>query len=275
MDQHVIEAMGKAKIIVRDGKVIEVGEPQIKYCPLFHKYRGIEELTPQNIKENIEFRINDFGMCTPQRKLKMNDFLSFGISEIISTLLDENTIDCVIMACDGCGTVIIKDSETAQGVGGRISGIVSTSPIKEVIETLGEKNVLNPKTAELNQIKGAEKAINQGYKNIAVTIAFPEDAIKLREIEKEYDINIYIFAVHVTGLSRDEAQILFDHADVVTACASKTVREIGERNALLVAGSSIPIYAASDDGKEFLLRRIEKIGGLKEKKNAKLPDPLI
>ena len=42
-----------------------------------------------------------------------------------------------------------------------------------------------------------------GYKNIAVTIVSPEDAKKLREIESENkDIKIYIFAAHVTQLSR-------------------------------------------------------------------------
>ncbi|MDP3624888.1 MAG: DUF2099 family protein, partial [Methanobacteriaceae archaeon] len=93
MDEHVIEAMGKAKIIVKDGKVVDVGDPQIDYCPLFHKYRGIEKLDSESIKKNIEFRINDFGMCSPERNLKMKDFLSFGISETISTLLEEKIVD--------------------------------------------------------------------------------------------------------------------------------------------------------------------------------------
>jgi hypothetical protein len=40
-------------------------------------------------------------------------------------------------------------------------------------------------------------------------------------------------------------------------------------------GASIPIYAISKNGEKFLKMRIEKIGGLKEKKDAKIPDPLI
>ena len=78
-DQHVIEAMGKSKIVIKKGKITEVGEPEIEYCPLFEKYRGIKKLTKQSIRENIEFRMDDFGMCTSQRTLKMKDFLSFGI----------------------------------------------------------------------------------------------------------------------------------------------------------------------------------------------------
>ena len=114
MDKHVIEALGKARVTVQDGKVVDVEEPKIEYCPLFHKHRG---LTEEEIRNNIQFRIDDFGMCTKDRVLRLKDFLSFGISEILSTLLDENIIDCVVMVCEGCGTVLVTESELAQGVG--------------------------------------------------------------------------------------------------------------------------------------------------------------
>lgn len=276
MDEHVMEALGKAKILIRDGKVIKVEEPQIDYCPLFHKYRGIEKLTPRVIEENMEFRIKDFGMCTGQRKLKMADFLSFGISETLGTLLDEKIIDCAVIVCEGCGTVIVEDPELVQGIGGRISGIISTSPIKELINTLGENTVLNPETAEINQVKGVLKAINNGYQKIGVTIASAADALKLRELESQYsDVKIFIFTVHTTGISREDAEVLFENTDIITACASLQLRNIAEERDSFSVGASIPIYAASKDGEEFLKMRIEKIGGLKDKKDAKIPDPLI
>lgn len=275
-DEHVIEALGKTRIIVRKGKVVEVGEPKINYCPLFDKYRGIKEITPEAAKENIEFRIHDFGMCTPQRKLKMKDFLSFGVSETLGTLLDENIIDCAVIVSEGCGTVIVTDPEFVQGMAGRISAFLSTSPIIKIIDTVGAHNVLDPESAEINQIKGALKAIEMGYKNIAVTILSPDDAKKLREIENEHkDIKIYIFAAHVSEMSIEDAESLFDNADVVTGCASKYVREVGEKRHVFKAGSSIPIYGVTDAGKNFLKIRIEKIGGLKDKPDAKIPDPLI
>ncbi len=275
-DEHVIEALGKTRIIVRKGKVVEVGEPKINYCPLFDKYRGIKEITPEAAKENIEFRIHDFGMCTPQRKLKMKDFLSFGVSETLGTLLDENIIDCAVIVSEGCGTVIVTDPEFVQGMAGRISAFLSTSPIIKIIDTVGVHNVLDPESAEINQIKGALKAIEMGYKNIAVTILSPDDAKKLREIENEHkDVKIYIFAAHVSEMSLGDAESLFDNADVVTGCASKYVREVGEKRHVFKAGSSIPIYGVTDAGKNFLKIRIEKIGGLKDKPDAKIPDPLI
>lgn len=276
MDEHILEALGKSRIVIKNGKVVEVDEPLLEYCPLFHKYRGIKKLTKKTIKENIEFRIADFGMCTPQRELRMRDFLSFGISETLSTLLVHQIIDCAVMVSEGAGTVIIKDPDIAQGVGGRISGIIRTSPIKKIIDTLGEGNVLDPENATIDQIKGVKKAISQGHRSIAVTVTSSKDAIKLRKIESEMEgLQIYVFAVHVTGLGLMEAQEMFEHADIITSCASKNIRKIGEDTALLKVGLSIPIYAATPQGKKFLLKRIDEIGGLKEKKHFKTPKPLI
>jgi len=276
LDEHVMEALGKSKVIIKNGKVLKVEEPLIDYCPLFHKYRGIKKLTPQVIKENMEFRINDFGMCTSQRKLKMADFLSFGISETLGTLLDENIIQCAVIVCEGCGTVIVEDPELVQGIGGRISGIISTTPITEVITVVGPDKILNPETAKINQVEGVIKAINEGYTKIGVTVASVSDARKIREIESQNkDVKIYIFTVHTTGLSREDAETLFEQVDVITACASLQIRKIAEERDVFSVGASIPIYAASKDGEKFLKMRIEKIGGVKEKKDARIPDPLI
>lgn len=276
MDEHVVEAMGKAKVIIRDGKVIEVEDPKIEYCPLFHKYRGIEKINKKSIKENMEFRIEDFGMCSPSREVAMEDFLSFGVSETLSTLLDENIIDCAIMVCEGCGTVIVTKSEIAQGVGGRVSGLVKTTPIPEIMEKIGINNILDPETVAIDQVKGIELAIKQGFKNIAVTIADTKKLKLIREIEKNNkDLTIYIFAVHTTGFDEKEAKKLFEYCDIITGCASKAIRVIGDEMATMKVGESIPIYAATEKGKEFLSKRIEKIGGLKPKKDPKSPKPLI
>jgi len=53
MDEHIIEALGKSKVIIRGGKVVSVEDPIVDYCPLFDKYRGIKKLTKESIKENI------------------------------------------------------------------------------------------------------------------------------------------------------------------------------------------------------------------------------
>lgn len=277
MSEHIIEAMGLSKVTIKDGKVINVSEPEIEYCPLFDHHRGIKKLTPEAIAENMQFRIDDFGMCTSKRQLRMKDFLSFGISEIICTLLDEKIIDCAVMVLEGCGTLIVWDGELVQGIGGRVSGLFKTSPIPELIAKIGEENIVNPKTAEINQIKGIKLAIKKGFKNIAVTIAVAGDAKEIKKLQKEHpDTNIYVFVVHTTKRSAKEARELFDISDVATACASKNIREIAEAECLKTVGQSIPIYARTEMGKKFLEMRLAKIGGEKPKKdNPDLPYPMI
>ena len=276
MDEHVIEALGKAKIKVKNGKVVEVGEPKIDYCPIFDKYRGIKKLTPETIKENIEFRIEDFGMCTEDRTMRMHDFLSFGVSETLTTILEEGEIDAVVSVCEGCGTVILTEPELVQGTGGRVSGLVSTCPIEKLMEEVGQDKVLDPANASIDQIAGTLKAIEMGFKKIAVTIVSADDAIRLREIEAENeDVNIFIFVAHVTEMSEENAITIFKHADVVTSCASKYIRNIGKEKEYFVAGDSIPIFGVTEAGKRFMELRIEKIGGIKDKRDPKIPKPLI
>jgi putative methanogenesis marker protein 8 len=276
MDEHVLEALGKTRVRVRDGKVVEVGEPKIDYCPIFDKYRGIKKITPETVKDNIEFRIKDFGMCTNDRIVRMKDFLSFGISEILSTLITEGEIDCVVSVCEGSGTVILTEPGLIQGTGGRLSGLLTTCPYDKIIEQLGRSNVLDPENASIDQIKGTLKAIKMGFKKIAVTIVDAEDTIKLREIESVHDdVQIFIFAAHVSEISKKDAITIFNNADVVTGCASKYVRGIGDEKNYYKAGVSIPIYGVTTSGKKFLKMRINKIGGLKEKKNPKVPKPFI
>lgn len=277
MSEHIVEAIGLSKVTIKDGKVIDVSEPKLDYCPLFHHHRGMEKITKEAIWDNIQFRIDDFGMCTPNRKLRMKDFLSFGISEIMSTLIEENVIDCAVMVCEGCGTLIVTESELVQGIGGRVSGLVKTQPIPKLFDQLGIENILDPETAKIDQIAGIELAIKQGYKNMAVTIALAQDALKIQELKKAHpDVNIYTFVVHTSNRTKEEARILFDACDVATACASKYIREIGDAESLKTVGQSIPIYSKTEDGKKFLEMRLEKIGGEKPKKeNPDLPNPLI
>ena len=277
MSEHIIEALGVSQITIKDGKVVDVTEPEVEYCPLFDHHRGIKKLTPEVIRENIQFRIDDFGMCTAERQLRMKDFLSFGISEIMCTLLDENVIDSVVMVLEGCGTLIVTEPELVQGIGGRVSGLVKTSPIPELIDKIGRENIVNPETAEINQIKGIELAVQKGFKNIAVTVAVADDGDEIRRLKDENpDVNIYVFVVHTSKRTPEDARKLFDICDVATACASKNIREIGEAESIKTVGQSIPIYARTEDGKKFLEMRLEKIGGEKPKKeNPDLPYPLI
>lgn len=276
MDEHVIEALGKARVVIRDGKVVEVGEPRIGYCPLFDKHRGIKALTKEVIAENIQFRINDFGMCRPDRILVMKDFLSFGISEIISTAMVRKMVDAAVIVLEGCGTIIVTSPEMVQGIGGRVSGLVSTTPIPELIERVGPEYVLDPSTAKIDQVAGVEKAIKMGFKNIAVSIISGDDAKKFKEMEKGSGVNIYTFIVHTTGMSREDAEKVYEYADIATGCASRYIREIGTGKNIYRVGDSIPIFGITGRGRNLIDERIRYMGKpIVSKPGAKQPDKLV
>ena len=260
-DRHVIETLGKVKVVIENGEITEVGLSEMNYCPMFHALFGVEELDEKFIRKNINFRIQDFGMCTPQRVIEMDDAITVGISEILKTNMELGNIDCVVGACDGAGTLIMTQPRVVQGVGGRVSGLISTTPIPEVIENLEEKGstILNPETAELNQLEGLKMALDMGYKNIAVTI-LPSPMVKeIREFPIDDDVNIYILVAHTTGADYDEVKMLFDNADIVTACASKAVDEYADKYEPYYYGTKVPIFCASEDGRRLLDIRLEKI----------------
>jgi len=256
-DRHVMECLGMSKVVIEDGKVTVVEGPKVKFCPLFKKYRNIDEITEDIVRSNIEFRIGSFGMCSQNREIRMKDFLSFGVSEILSSALKHGKIDAAVIAADGCGTVVVTDPEIVQGLGGRISGICETSPIESVIEGVGKENVLCPETAEIDMVKGVRKAKGMGHGMIAVTVVSMKDASFLR---KEFGDSVVIMAVHTSCMSRDDACTAFDVCDVVTACASESVREESTKRNIIVAGNKVPVYGVSENGKELVMMRLEETG---------------
>ena len=279
-DRHVIEALGKAEVVIENGKITYIGEPVVDYCSIFDNGQHKGDLTKEFIKSNIEKRIDEFGMCTPQRSIDVEDTMSFGTSETLKTNMIKGNIDCVVGACEGVGTLLINDAEIVQGVGGRVSALISTTPIKEVMEKVGRENVLNPETAELNPLKGLEMAIERGYKNIAITIIPTEMVRDLRQYPKPDDVNIYIFVAHTTNVSKKEAEMLFDYADVISGCSSINMRQTAEERKPYYSGKKVPLYAVSENGKKLLNERLEYIGyELCEKKYpqdfTQSPKPLI
>ena len=279
-DRHVIEALGKAEVVIENGKITYIGEPVVDYCSIFDNGQHNGDLTKEFIKSNINKRIDEFGMCTPQRSIDVEDTMSFGTSETLKTNMIKGNIDCVVGACEGVGTLLINDAEIVQGVGGRVSALISTTPIKEVMEKVGRENVLNPETAELNPLKGLEMAIERGYKNIAITIIPTEMVKDLRQYPKPDDVNIYIFVAHTTNVSKKEAEMLFDYADVISGCSSINMRQTAEERKPYYSGKKVPLYAVSENGKKLLNERLEYIGyELCEKKYpqdfTQSPKPLI
>jgi putative methanogenesis marker protein 8 len=257
-DEHIIEAIGRSRIVIKDGRVVEVGDPLISDCPLAKRFAyPIPAITKDAIRANIEHRIHAFGMCTPDREVQdTREFVGFGASELLSFGLRAGLLDAVVLACDGAGTVIATKPEMVQGIGGRMSGLVQTSPHKKVIDRIeqGGGLVLDRETARIDQLAGVALAVSEGYRNIAVTVASPAIADAIRRIHPD----TFIFAVHVTGLSYDDAELLVSVSDLVTSCASRTIRDIAGSRALLQAGITIPIFAMTQKGKLLILEKIRQ-----------------
>jgi len=261
-DRHVIETLGKVEVVIENGEITSVGSSEMTYCPMFHAMHGVDELNEEFIRKNINFRIEDFGMCTPDRVVEMDDAVTVGISEILKTNMEKGNVDCVVGACDGAGTLLMTNPRVVQGVGGRVSGLISTTPIPEVIKKLEDRDsvILNPETAELNQIEGLKLALDNGYKNIAITILPSPMVEEIRNYPVDDDVNIFIFVAHTTGIEPDNVGMLFDNADIVTACASKAISDYADKYEPYYYGVKVPIFCASEDGRRLLDIRLEKIG---------------
>jgi putative methanogenesis marker protein 8 len=281
-DEHIIEAIGRSRIVIRDGRVVEVGEPQISDCPLAKRFAlPIPAITKDAIRVNIEHRIQAFGMFVPGRAVwDTREFVGFGASELLSFGLRAGLIDAVVLACDGAGTVIATKPEMVQGIGGRMSGLVKTTPYTSVIERIeqGGGLVLDREHARIDQLAGVALAVAEGFRNIAVTVDCPGIGETIRRIHPD----TFIFAVHVTGLSRKDVEVLVSASDLVTSCASRTIREIAGAGALLQAGVTIPIFAMTRKGKLLILEKIRQSDEQVLVKSTRLPalgnnqpDPLV
>ena len=254
-DRHVLETLGKTRVVIENGKVVEVGKPLLKYCPLWEKKRGIKELNKNVVKENVEFRIHDFGMCTANREIELEVFVGFGASEAFMTALRKNLLDAAVTVCEGAGTVITSDSALVQGIGARLSGVIETTPVEGIIKKIKDKGgkILEP--PRIDQAAGLLMALERGHERVGVTVSELEDAVKCRAISKQ----AVIFGVHLTGISRKDATKFCEIADLITACASSQIREQAKEKAILQCGTAIPIFALTHAGKELLLERAKEV----------------
>ncbi|MFZ3059733.1 MAG: methanogenesis marker 8 protein [Candidatus Methanoperedens sp.] len=256
---HVMELFGKTRVVVKDGKVVEVGEPIADWCPVFSKVADVSKLTREEAKKNMEYRIREIGMFTPKRRFDYGIFVNFGASEIMMTALRRGILDSTVTVCDGAGTVITGNPALVQGMGALMSGLIETEPIPEIIDGIESRGgvVLDKETAIIDQVMGLRKACELGYKNIAVSVTAPRDAGELRAIEKEYNVNLILIGAHLTGLKYGDAREFIEKMDIITGCASKTVRDLVKP--VLQAGTSVPMFAITQKGKEMLIERAKDI----------------
>jgi len=268
---HIMELFGKTRVVVKDGKVIETGEPVADWCPVFSKFSNVSKLTSDEAKKNMEYRIRELGMFTPERRFDYGVFVNFGASEIMMTGLRRGLIDSTVTVCDGAGTVITDNPSLVQGMGALMSGLIETEPIPEIIAGIELRGgiVLDKENAGIDQAGGLIKAAKLGYKNIAVSIVTPAQVKKLRLIEKEKDINLILIGAHLTGIQCREARELIREMDIITGCASNMLRRM--IHPVLQAGTSVPMFAMTRKGKELIIERAKDIDSPILASTAELP----
>ena len=263
MTRHIVEAFGKARLIIEDGEIKVIRPPIIKRCPLLEKLELVDgPLTAESVKEAARRVMERYGVYTASRPIASEeDIVAFGASETLFSAIKQGLLEAAVIVCDGAGTLVASSPEAVQGVGGIMSCLIETSPISEVIEALQRQGcrVLDAETARIDQVEGVKLASEMGFKRIGVTVTSGFEASRIRELSERLKLIVAIFAIHTTGVSREEALLLGEHCDVVTGCASKWVRELVGAKALLQVGTTIPVFALTTLGKELLLARLKDL----------------
>ena len=262
-----------ALVAISNGKVIKVEEPRVHYCPLFTKLFDHEAIDEKSIEDKFARQTIECGMFTCSRKVCDEKIVvPFGASEMLMYALKRHNIDAAVTVCDGAGTVITSNPEIVQGIGAYMNGLFYTTPVKEVMKRIEENNgyVLSPTDAMISQFAGVKRAIEMGFKNIAVTVRGDEQEI-IRKIKKFDDtinnkvstkrttgeikkgkIRVVILAICNTGIDSGSAEVIRDCADLAWACASNRVREIVGPESILQVGMKIPVFVLSKSGLDFI-----------------------
>jgi len=268
-DEHIWE-VGKAQMVVRNGNVVSVSDPLIKSCPIHYAIIGEEQMSSESIRRAMELKIKKYGLCTPARIIESDSIaMGYGASETLATALKRGLIDCSVIVSDGAGTVITDKPEIVQGIGMMMSGLIKTSPIPDLIKRLEDKGVMVlSKDAVIDQIAGVRKAFDMGFNKVGVTISgnYARSIVDIKKIEDDYNKESLKIIVHSTGVS-DELVPYICMADIVTACASKTIREtIGRQENIKIYGKKIPVYALSPFGEKIMNSQKDEISKSKSRR---------
>ncbi|MEM3673410.1 MAG: DUF2099 family protein [Candidatus Bathyarchaeia archaeon] len=253
--EHEIYCCGARVRITAKG--IEVlSEPMIEYCPLHEAVYGTKRIDVEAVKKSVEMKIAGFGFCCGKRVFDTEPLVPYGASEMMQFWLDKGLIDCAVVVCEGAGTVIAKSGKLVQAVGARLTGIVRTSPIPEIIEHVEAEGgvVLDKASAKIDQVEGVKQAVNLGCKRVAVSVAgFQAKSIsEIRKFEAEAKADVLIFSVCNTCVGKDAVNHIAK-ADIACASASKILRNDVGSKALMQLGMTIPVYILTDKGKKLVL----------------------
>lgn len=258
---HEIYCCGSHVCLSKKG-VDVLSEPVIDFCPLHAAMYGTERIDTQTVQNTVEKKIISFGFCCKQRRLEADAIVAYGASEMMSVWLEKGSVDCAVIVCDGAGTVISADGKLVQGIGARLTGIIKTSPIPEVIKRIERCGglVLDKNNARIDQAEGVRHALNEGFKRVAVSVASSQAEVitEIRGFETTHTADVLVFSVCNTRATEADVKHI-SKADIVCASASSIIRkEIGSK-ALLQIGVAIPVYALTQKGKSMILAYLTQL----------------
>lgn len=253
--EHEIYCCG-ARVKISAKGVEVLSEPLVEYCPLHEALYGTKHIDAEAVRKSVEMKIAGFGFCCGNRVFDAEPIVAYGASEMMHVWLEKGLIDCAIVVCEGAGTVITAKGRLVQSIGARLTGIIKTSPIGEVVERIEANGgvVLDKATARIDQFEGVRRAFDLGFKRVAVSVAgFQAKAIsEIRDFEAGAGLDVLVFSVCNTCVGNADVKHIAK-ADVVCASASKILRrEIGSK-ALLQLGVTIPVYALTEKGRRLVL----------------------
>jgi len=258
--EHVIQCCG-AKVRISGEKIEVLSEPRICHCPLHETIYGLKHIDKEAVKKTIETKMRAHGFCCRLRVFNDSIVVPYGASEIIKTCMEMKLLDCAVVVCEGAGTVITSNPSLVQGIGAHLTGIIQTSPIPEIIQHIktNDGSVLDLATAKINQAEGVKKAAEIGRKKIAVTVAGfqAEQITSVRLLEKKLGVEAFIFSVCNTCITKEDLRHIAN-ADIVTASASKIIREKIGSKALIQVGVTIPVFAITERGKKIMLSYLSR-----------------
>jgi len=253
--EHEIHCCG-ARVRISEKGVEVLTKPTVEYCPLHEAMYGTRKIDADAVRKSVEMKIAGFGFCCANRVFDAEPIVAYGASEMMWVWLEKGLIDCAVVVCEGAGTVMTANGKLVQSIGARLTGIVKTSPIREVVKRIEAEGgvVLDKATARIDQIEGVRRTFDLGFKRVAVSVAgFQAKAIgEIRRFEASADADVLVFSVCNTCVNNADVGHIAK-ADVACASASRVLRrEIGNK-ALLQLGVTIPVYVLTEKGKRLVL----------------------
>ncbi|MGC8895694.1 MAG: DUF2099 family protein [Candidatus Bathyarchaeia archaeon] len=169
---HEIYCCG-ARVRISENGIKILSEPLIEYCPLHEALYGTKKIDVDAVQKTVEMKVAGFGFCCANRLFDAEPIVAYGASEMMRVWLEKKLIDCAVVVGEGAGTVITANGRLVQAIGARLTGIIKTTPIKEIMAYIEEKGgtILDKATAQIDQVEGVKRAFNLGFKRIAVSVA--------------------------------------------------------------------------------------------------------